>query len=444
MDEHKRGYLALLRFNRTQAAQILIVGLVLAVGVNLLSDYVSAEVGHGATLWAGLAALVFGSFLILGRVFRPRPRIRRFDGFVIYDGRGNELVEGDFEYELGRALTEYFKSAFAEDASLKMIWETTPISERFDRAESTGDVARSFDLLRQATEYFVLSELSTRLTDHFVDRDFDPDELETISHTDIPDVLLQNRFLRIFSEPMEDRAAFAGEQQDESDGWTVWQASAKSGALYSRFELRIPTGWKIKRKGHAEIEIDARRFTLNISTICEGWGTVLPYGYLRDYLGLGEADDPPTRFAQLATGVEIRIAPRRVWLLRTGSWRYYRWIDEWIADLEPKIDQEAYLKRIGYATAATTLKMTKAWRRRERKNATESSTAQQIPAGTDDYPRPREIPATLFNVGDVVEHATFGKGTIVSREDAETVRVQFDKDGSTRALFLPYAPLRPA
>ena len=448
-DQRNRGYLSLLRLNRAQAARIVVVGLVLAIGVNLVAVYVESRLGSAATLGVGIGATVVGTLLILGRVFRPQSRLRDFEGFFIYDERANELAEHDFEYGFGYALQGYLKAAFAEDASLKMIWDHNPISGAKDRAKGAGsDARKSLNLVGQAAEYFVLERLSTRVSDHFRSGDFDEDELETLSHTDIPDVLLQNRFLRTFAEPMEDRAAFSGEAEGGSDGWTTVMAHAPGGAFYSRFELVLPKGWRVKRAGNRDIEFDANRFTLTISTSSEGWGEVLPHAYLSDYLGLEEMDDEGIRIATLRVSVSIRISPRRAWLVGPNGWRYYRWIDEWIADLEPEIDQGAYLDRIDYAGAETTLKMLQTWRRKQAglPASGRPPDAQGGEIASDGTPREleRRRPQPAYSVGDAVEHAAFGDGVVVGSDDWQTVSVKFERDGSTRDLYVPFAPLRPA
>ena len=370
--EGHQGYLSLLRVNRTQAIQVVAVGLVLAIGVNLIAVYLGDHLGRGLTLLVGLLLTLGALLAIAGPVFRPRKRVRKFEGFLVYGEAENELLDQDFEYELGYSIKRYMDSAFSESQSMKMIWDQNPISARFEPdAVSAGDAKRSFDLVRQAAEYFVLEQLSTRVSDHFRSGDFDSDELVSLSHTDIPDVLLQNRFLRLFSEPMEDRLAFAGERPGRDDDWQVVMATAADGALYRRFELVLPEGWRVGRSGD-QIEFDAKRFTLRIKADCQGFGENLPLPYIPEYLGLGSSEGG-IGYDTFGVTVEIEIAPRRAWLVGPRGWKYYRWIDDWVADLRPQIDKDAYLDRIGFTTAATTLQMVRTWRRQTRERRSEST-----------------------------------------------------------------------
>jgi hypothetical protein len=441
-----KGYLSLLRLNRAQALQIIGVGLILAVGVNLLASYISRNLSSTETLLVGVAVTALGALFVLGRVFRPRPREREFIGFFVYDKKENRIVKPDFEYELGYSIAKSLSSAFAEDASMKMIWDRNPIgANRPGEDNSTGDADpnKSLELIRQAAEYFVLENLSTRVSDHFRSGDFNKDELDTLSHTDIPDVLLQNRFLRTFAEPMEDRAAFVTSQPMGSSGGTIVMASGEGGALYRRFELVLPKDWRVHRSAANTIEIDAKRFKLTIVTKCEGWGAILPYGYVSDYLGLLD-DEDNVRYAERQISVSIKIAPRKAWLVGPRGWNYYRWIDEWIASLEPQIDQESYLNRIQFAGAETVLKLMKNWGRQAGQSPSSPTKLDSPRTGDSDNTsaaKTEQRRGPTFALGDRVEHASFGPGVIVSSEESNTVDVEFEP-GTIRTFLVPYAPLR--
>jgi hypothetical protein len=439
VESEPKSYLAQLRLNRAQAFQVIAIGLLLAVGVNLIAVYLGAKLGEPSTLWAGVGATILGVLVIFSGVLRPRPRIRQFNGFFIFDSRENQLVVHDFEYELGSALHRYLGSAFAENESMKAIWDRNPL---FDPS-GHGENRKSLELVRQATEYFVLEKLSTRVSDHFRTRDFSRDELDSLSHEDIPDVLMSNRLLSLFAEPMEDRAAFHSEDsQADKEGWTTIMANAPSGALYSRFELVLPRGWTVQRLSRRSIEFNAKRFTLTITTQCSGSGEILPFGYISDYLGLEDPDPDEIRFHAQKVSVEIRIAPRRAWLVGPKGWRYYRWIDDWVTDLEPQIDQQAYLDRIGYSTAETVLKLLRVWRQRSRRSPDAMNRARvEIAQGTPgEYEHPDWLGiASSFSSGDTVEHAKFGRGTVIDVQE-NIVTVTFASDGSTRKLLFSSPP----
>jgi hypothetical protein len=439
MSEKLTGYLEVLRVDRAQAIQLVLVGLVLALGVDLIAGYIGTLVSTTEALAIGAVAVAVALALALRSVYQPKPRQRKFVGFFIYDRSENMLAGLDSDYPLGDSLARYLEAGLAEDAQIRAIWERNPIGLLPGTSNETpGDPQRSLDLVRQACEYFVLRSFSTRLSEHFTSGEYAKEELATVSHMDLPDVLLENRFLRTFAEPMENRPTFSPNDQD-NDSVIVSQLG---GALYERFELVHPKGWRVQRSDKGAIEIETKRFVLRVEPRCEGYATNLPRLYMSHYLGLEqELVDKRLRYSTLEISVSIEIAPRRAWLMTRRGWRYYRWIDQWIADLEPKISTPAYLRKIGYASAETGVLML---RKQEKSKA-----AVEKPSATRETEKQEEVATaapgarTPFAVGDEVEHVSFGKGQILNLEPGGVIVVAFDGDEKeSRKLMADYAPIR--
>src|SRR4051812_43250170 len=173
MSEERSDYLRVLRLDRAQAVQLVVVGLVLALGVNLIAVFIGAQFSSGASLVIGLTAICIALALALRSVYRPRPRNREFEGFFIYDRLENELAGLHSGYQLGDSLARYLEAGLAEDDQIKAIWTRNPISLLPGRDDNGhGDPRRSLDLVRQACEYFVLRSFSTRLSEHFTSGEF--------------------------------------------------------------------------------------------------------------------------------------------------------------------------------------------------------------------------------------------------------------------------------
>jgi hypothetical protein len=234
---------------------------------------------------------------------------------------------------------------------------------------------------------------------------------------------------------MEDRAAFTG--PPEADGAKVVAANTATGALYERFELVLPKGWEVERSTDGQIEILTRRFTLTVRTDCSGGQTALPRDYLTNYLQLEEAQRA-TRHMSLLVDVSVHVAPRRAWLMTAKGWQYYRWIDEWMSELTPALSKEAYLDRIGFYTAQTTLRLVRSLRKKAPSTTTESAQSTSEPLG---HPAIGGREGS-FQTGDAVEHASFGLGQVIAVEPGGIVVVEFDSDHSKRKLMADYAPLR--
>jgi hypothetical protein len=451
--ERDTGYLSTLRINRSQAFQLLLLAVVLGIGVNLLATDLSIRLSDTARLALALALIGIGLTFLLGRLLWPKARERTFRGFFIYDHSAGLLARADARYQLGYYLKHYLDAAFAERPAVRALWDKNPISDLSvsNENEREGDPAKSLELVRQAAEYFVLSSFSTRLSDHFRSEQYTDQELDTLSHTDIPDVLLQNRFMQIFFEPMENRAAFLNEPSADPSAGKVVLAEASSGALYERFELVLPKGWKIKRSSINQIEVFTRKFVLIVKTDCPGYAINLPRSYGTDYLRLDSMrDEGGLRYSPFCLDVSIRIVPRRTWLVTPRGWHYYRWIDEWIEDLEPNVSLEAYLAQIGWETAETTFRIL----RSESGGPSERDHSSQVEEAESNFGTSEESDGEpygwatkagqQFHIHDRVEHATFGLGTVVGVEVGGIALVQFDEEPEEkiRKLMWDYAPIR--
>lgn len=439
MNEEKSDYLRVLRLDRAQAIQLVLVGLVLALGVNLIADYADSRFSRAMSFLIGVVAVGVALGLALRSVYQPRPRYRQFEGFFIYDRRENVLVGHHSGYQLGHALARYIEAGLVEDGQINAIWDRNPISLMPKRGENgQGNPGRSLDLVRQACEYFVLRSFSTRLRDHFTSGEYGKDELATLSHTDLPEVLLQNRFLRTFAEPMEDRPTFP---PNETARDTI-EVSELGGALYERFELVHPKGWRVVRSGAEGIEIKTKRFVLRVEPRCDGYAVNLPPLYLSHYVRLEqEIYEKNLRFVALKIDVSIEIAPRRAWLMTSRGWRYYRWIDQWIADLEPQISLSTHLEEIGFYGAETTVQMLAG-------GGEEGAKSPEPPVHEQDAETRMASTTALgartpFALGDQVEHVSFGRGRVQSVEPGGVIVVSFDGDDKEyRKLMADYAPIR--
>lgn len=426
-----RGYLSTLKLNRYNAWQLLLVAVVLGVGVNLLATDLAAHLSSGTAFVVGLVAVVLALGFLAWRALWPRPRLRRFRGFFVYDSADNALTQTDSRYGLGVNLKRYLDAAFAENPAIKSAWDANPISDLNQVSnDHNRDARKSLLLIREAAEYFLLRRFSMSLSEYFRSAAFDPNELETLSHTDIPDVLLQNRFMKLFAEPMDERAAFLDGPFSSPADADVTSVEFASGVLYERFQLVLPQGWDVRRGKDNQIEIVTSRFILTFGTECPGFGVDLPALYISRLLGLDtDSDGHRDRFRPFAVDVSIRIVPRRAWLVTPRSWRYYQWIDDWIVGLEPDVSLDTYLGQIGWGAAETAFMLiNRAFD--DDIAVTDGGTQGQIPHE--------------FVIGDRVEHATFGGGEIVGEEAGGIALVQFDRDADheIRKLMWSYAPIR--
>ena len=93
------------------------------------------------------------------------------------------------------------RSIFVPDTTIKIPQENIDEVriEREERAAAKKNMATpDRRLILEATEYFLLRMLSTHLTNYFNDEKFKEENLTKLERKDIPQVLLENRFLNLF------------------------------------------------------------------------------------------------------------------------------------------------------------------------------------------------------------------------------------------------------
>ena len=95
------------------------------------------------------------------------------------------------------------------------------------------------------------------LSEYF-NNSYEKQRVKDFQRNDIPEVLLSNRFLKLFSEDMFNRAIFACQKDfvldDHNDGGKIVYAETSSGGLYDKFDLILPEKSKITRKNKNQIE----------------------------------------------------------------------------------------------------------------------------------------------------------------------------------------------
>jgi hypothetical protein len=370
MAQRSRGMLAPLILGRAQMVEVVIGAVVLGLGTGLIGSYLADQLPPGLIACGGLALVVAALAILSSRALQPGVWERSFEGFVLYDGAANDLVPADQRYIFGVELRHYLKSAFAEIPDLRDEWDSQPLSANLTgHTWPPAESAASREVLRQATEYFVLTQLSTHLRDYF--ESFGASrELASLHPSDISDVLTHNRFLKLFTTPIEERAA-STEAVGTSRTVTVhhWTGGGapEEGVLvlqhgpgdarYERFLLILPTGSKVRRGAVDRIEIDTKRFRLAIRSTVDGLSTSLPRGYAANYLQavpLHEED----RLVAYVVRIAVTVRPRVSGLFSPRNWSPYIWLDNWLDVLDKKLSRERYFERIGWEAAETVRHLT--------------------------------------------------------------------------------------
>ena len=353
MNDHRRpGDLNILSI-RSNLVNLVAVAVAIGFGISLAATGLSLRLDQSGTvqLWFG-ALLTVGGFLYL--LSRALPNVNKsvvFDGVLVVRKINNEVVPID-RYELATHTAKSIAALTAENKALGRAWSNTSLSG-FD---ITGKGAQrrasaAIKLAQEAVEYFVLHKFSLHLSSHFENNPRVSDkEVQRIGRQDVPSVLLDNRFLELFSKPMGEREAFMahdGQPNSLQDGNVVW-ATGKGGAIFDHFELILPAGAAITRIDPASVRVRTRRLSVQIGVGFEGFGAVLPHRFEEFYLGL--RFDEYDRYA-----VNLCIDIKFAWwaLFSPTGWEYYRWLDSFVEETSKAFSFEQFIADVGWHAALT-------------------------------------------------------------------------------------------
>lgn len=353
MKERSPGIITQLLNNRIIFIELVIATVILALSINLISSSV-IELKWISPLWAFYVACfltVVSTIYFVVRLLWSRALKHAFHGFLIIHKKKNEVMDV-LRYDYGQDLYRYMRAAFAENAAIKKMWDKEPISKDFDFDKETGKVShtkgKGRQLIVEATEYYILENLSSHLTDYFNQPKFDEEYLHVFTRKDIPEVLLSNRFLEMFSKPMEDRPLFAGEEHAPPHYGEVVMVTSAGGALYSRFDLTLPKGAAISRGKSNELVISTNRFEMIISVDFGGFGAAIPWEYQRHILRIDPKD-----CHDYQVGVNLNVSFKFASLFLPGGWEYYRWIESFIESFDANFSEERHFIDIGWESVLT-------------------------------------------------------------------------------------------
>lgn len=300
----------------------------------------------------GIILSLIGLIFFILKLLGDKRVIKEIDGFLVIDKSNKSVINID-SYDFADEMSRNIESAFHEDAGLKKIWSKT----EFQIEKRSDNYQEVLKIINEAAEYYLLEKLSTHLSEYFNSEGHDKNQIVEHERNDIPDILLRNRFLELFSKPMEHRAAFlpdneeAKEEDDDNRGIIV--ASFSNGAMFSRFDLTLPKDSKVKRNSDNSISIKTKRFTLNIASITSGVNTYIPWEFCEYYLKLKNPQD----LSELIITFRIEIIFHFGSFFRTIGWQYYQWIDSFLNELVENFEQEYYFKtKIDWDKAFTIIK----------------------------------------------------------------------------------------
>lgn len=333
--------------SRTALFEILIAGFFIGVCASLTGSIFFEGLKQNLTLLSleVVLTLVICIWLLSKKFTKSGKANISVRGFIIYLTKSGKLKSVP-RYNFSEEIHSHISSAFSENEALKRQWESEPLVNAFS-IEDGKKADASLRLIREAAEYYVIEKLSIHLTDYFNKKHYDKSELTKFSRKDVPSILLSNRFLELFSAPMEDRAIFRSERKIPNNEIIVMSRS-KDGAFYSRFDLVLPKGAKVAREDNA-IVINTTSFKLTIAIHFEGTGYVTPRNFEKYYLGL----DSYTDYREFEIRFEANVEFKLLAALKKSKWNYHTWLDGFFSKIEKDMSGDAFFDQIAWETVAT-------------------------------------------------------------------------------------------
>lgn len=359
--KNRGDIVSLLITGRSYISEIFVVGIIIALGVNLLTSSIETflNLSPRFNFIVGIGIIVVGVIYLLIRLFSKREQLREYEAIFIYSIKENSLIDIP-RYEFAESLVHNFQGASIENQAIKTIWEKEPLhiirESVWAKEGKDKKHPRSSELVVEAVEYYILDKLSTHLIDYFSEDTFRETNIQEYSRGDIPQILLSNRFLDLFSKPMLERPMFVQQALDEpeNDSILVWN---EDGTQYNRIDLILPKGSNITRPNSSIIEINTPRMVISVETIFNGFSANLPRGFATFYLGITEFEDSTffDDFMSWEVNVNISVLFKFGSLLSARGWEYYHWVDSFLNDLETNFSAEYFFSKINWENVHTTI-----------------------------------------------------------------------------------------
>lgn len=336
-------------FDRTNLLELFLTAIVVGTGINLsTSSITQTDFIHNQKaitfFVVGIISIVSSIIYFFLKLYGNKTKSKHIDGILFVSYKNKELIDCD-GYRLSEDLHRFVRGLTSED----------PVSKRiFEDFFNNNNKQKGFELINEAIEYFLIERLSTHLTDFYNSRRFDKNHIKELDRNDIPDILLSNRFLELFSKPMDKRQAF---YEDSSNGTkspgTIVMSYGKGSEIYSRFDLVLPKNSKVTRTSKNAISIDTGRIVLNFKIACHGSGAVPPRGYMELFTGHGHYNEYRCYSIDIDIDINFKVGA----LITRKGWEYYEWIDTFLHSIEKKADSDLYFKTINWESNYALLKV---------------------------------------------------------------------------------------
>lgn len=339
--------------------KIILTTVLIGLGINIIASGLSnITKNDDAYIFQIIFGLVLSVVVLVVNAISNYSKLSKsitFNSIVFYNYESNEILPVD-SYEFSEDLHRFQNAAFIEKKALKVIWDNAPLGKniRSENDDFQGPIIpdKSRNLVHELIEYCILERLSTHLCDYF--QRTNVKNIDELSGFDIPDILLSNRFLKLFTEDMSNRDLFDGAPccsiiQHTQNSSSVIRALHPSGAMYSKFDLILPHNTKVSRTANA-IVISTDFFDLCLNIEFDGYSSNLPRYFSEYYIGVDDNIVIP-----FLASVSVSFRFKRRTFLSSRHSAYYLWADEFLKVLHDYLSDDQFFKKIGWQTIQTSI-----------------------------------------------------------------------------------------
>jgi hypothetical protein len=316
------GPLAALRNERRQLAELVLSAVALALGANLVSQWMTDTVGDALSLAIGLVICV--AILSVFAFTRPRRRDVSIEGYVVLaESRGRPVPIP--RYDMAEAVAGQISHFIDTRPAIAQAWQR-------DRDE----------VIRQAVETHALTLLSYQADESFRSSHSDP-RVQTLHRDDLSEILEGNQILDQLTDPEGLPPIDMGDVEGELVALVVAGSTA-----YRQLEIRMPRGSTLRRHD-GEMRIRTDPCEVRVAIASEGDG-LLPERLQHDYLGLR---DPTLHLTPHPVTVNVSVRFSVSSLLRGRSLDYSAWVDGYLRRLVASVSSETFEQAISWPAALT-------------------------------------------------------------------------------------------
>lgn len=353
--------IAKLKNRKDEGFKVVLISVIMALGINFLAFGISNIFNiNNAYLIIGFLMIFISITILTLNKYKSLNRIVNLKGFFIYNKKDKRLLRIS-EYGISEDMVRYMESAFSENPALKNLWENNDINNMKVVGESDDKhliaiCSESTILLLELIEYCIIEKLSTFVGDYFNLLESKKKKTKTYCREDVPDIILKNRFLKLFSEPMKNRIGFMTDENFQDTEIKTVSAYGKNGHIFNSFDLTLPIKSKVSKSDANTIIIDMNGFAMKVSFLYGGFSTNIENSFYEHYLSM---NNNSRIFNPYQFNIKIEIKFKLKSLLYIGNWNHYEWIDLFLDKLTHYLDKDTFFKDINWELSKSIIRCMK-------------------------------------------------------------------------------------